>query len=165
MTEEKFSEENLLTPIKKMVIDPNFDETYLSTDQNYKFVEHPNNPDAEYRCVELLYGKFAGLIYRYGRFKIEGRDNPDKSRSLNYEYDIIHIPDNIKGVDYPTEVEKEFNDLLASVLMDIVNNWVASNKEETIFVKDKDVEARDNDTEKSVARRTIYPAGDPLSKE
>jgi len=49
--------------------------------------------------------------------------------------------------------------------MDIVNNWVNSNKEETIFVKDEDVEARDNDTEKSVARRTIYPAGGPFSKE
>jgi len=148
-----------------MVIDPNFDESYLSADQNYKFVDHPDDPEAEYRCIELLYGKFAGLIYRYGRFKIEGRDNPNNNRTLNYEYDIIHIPDNIKGVEYPAEVEKEFSDLLASILMDIVNNWVISNKEETIFVKDEDVENRIDDTEKSVARRTIYPAGDPLSKE
>lgn len=156
MTEEK--------PQKEIDFDLNLDGMFLDMTQNYKFVNHPTNPKAEYRCIEILHGDFAGLIYRYGRFKIGGRDNPDKSRTINYEYDVIQIPDTIKGVKYPPEKEREFSDLLANILIDIVNRWVESNKEETIYVKDEDVKNRDNDTEKSVARRTIYPSGDPFFK-
>ena len=143
----------------------NLDGTFLDISKNYEFVDHPDDPMAEYRCVKLLYGEFAGLIYRYGRAKVGKRDNPDSSRSINFEYDIIKIPEHIKGVSYPSEKEKEFFDLLANILIDIMNKWVDKNKKETLFVKDEDVEARDNDTEESVARRTIYSAGDPFSKE
>ena len=156
MTEEKTSEE-----IVEFALD--LDDTFLDISKTYKFVDHPDDPMAEYRCVKLLYGEFAGLVYRYGRAKIGKRDNPDSSRNINFEYDIIKIPDHVEGVSYPSEKEKEFFDLLANILIDIMNKWVEKNKDETVYVKDEDVENRDDDTEKSVARRTIYPAGNPLS--
>ena len=145
--------------------DLNTDGTFLDVSQNYKFVDHPDNPDADYRCVEILHGDFAGLVYRYGRFKIAGRDNPDNSRTIQYEYDVIQIPDHVKGVIYPPEKEKEFSNLLVNVLIDIVTKWTEKNKEETIFVKEEDVEARANNTEKLVTRRTVYPAGNPFPQE
>jgi hypothetical protein len=154
-----------MTSEKIVDFELNVEDTFLDISKFYKFVEHPDNSAAEYKCIKLLYGEFAGLIYRYGRTKIGKRDNPDSSRTINFEYDIIQIPDQVKGVSYPPEKEKEFFDLLANVLIDIMNKWAVKNKKETLYVKDEDVENRDNDTEKSVARRTIYPAGDPLSKE
>lgn len=158
MTEEKSLEE---------IVDfnLNIDGSFLDISKNYEFVDHPDDSTAEYRCIKLLRGEFAGLIYRYGRAKIGKRDNPNSSRSINFEYDIIKIPEHIKGVTYPSDKEKEFFDLLANILIDIMNKWVEKNKKETVYVKDEDVKNRDNDTEESVARRTIYPAGNPLSKE
>ena len=156
MTKEKKTTETI-------DLELNLDKTILDMSNQYEFVEHPDDHKAEYRCIKLLQGEFAGLIYRYGRSKIGKRDNPDSSRSINFEYDIIKIPDHVEGVIYPSEKEKAFFDLLANILIDIMNRWVDNNKEETIYVKDDDVEIRDDDTEKSIARRTIYPAGDPLS--
>ena len=131
----------------------------------YNIIDHPDDSSADYRCVELIGGEFAGLVYRYGRFKIAGRDNPDESRTVQYEYDVIKVPDHIKGVKYPDEKEREFSQLLGTILMDIVNKWVVENKEETILMKDEDVENRIDGAEKFVARRAVYSSGDPLSKE
>ena len=75
--------------------DLNTDGTFLDIAQNYKFVDHPDNLDTDYKCVEILRGDFVGLIYRYGRFKIAGRDNPDNSRTIQYEYDVIRVPDHV----------------------------------------------------------------------
>ena len=87
-------------PKEKMIIDFDLgsDETFADTEHNYRFVNHPNDPKADYRCVEILYGDFSGLVYRYGRFKIGGKDNPDETRTVQYEYDVIDVPDKIKGV-------------------------------------------------------------------
>jgi hypothetical protein len=145
--------------------DLNLDGTFLDIKENYKFIDHPDNPNANYRCIKLLHGKFAGLVYRYGRFKLAGRDNPNNSRTIQYEYDVIKIPENIKGVEYSDKEEKEFSTLLANILIDMMKKWTENHKSELIYVKDEDVEARINDTEKTVARRTIYPAGNPFSKE
>ena len=109
--------------------DLNSDDTFISLENNYRFVDHPDDKNADYRCVELLHGDFAGLVYRYGRFKLASRDNPDKTRTIQYEYDIIKIPKNIQGVEYPPEKEKEFSDLLATILIDIVNKWAEENKD------------------------------------
>jgi len=154
-----------MTTEETIEFDLNTDGTFLDIAQNYKFVDHPDNPEADYKCVEILRGEFSGLIYRYGRFKIAGRDNPDNSRTIEYEYDVIQIPDHVKGVSYPPEKEREFSSLLANVLIDIVTKWTEKNKEETIFVKEEDVEARANNTEKFVTRRTVYPAGNPFPQE
>lgn len=152
-------------PPEEIEFDLTLDGTFLDIKQNYEFVRHPDDPTAKYHCIKLLQGQFAGLIYRYGRFQIAGRDNPDSSRTIQYEYDVIQVPDNIKGVEYSDEEERIFSELLADILIDIIKDWDEENKEETILLKDDDVENRIDDTEKFVARRTVYPAGDPLSKE
>ena len=159
--------ENLSPQKEEMIIDFDLDsdETFISLENNYRLVDHPDDPKAEYRCFEILHGDFAGLIYRYGRFKIAGRDNPDNSRTIEYEYDVIQIPDHVKGVSYPPEKEREFSSLLANVLIDIVTKWTEKNKEETIFVKEEDVEARANNTDKLVTRRSVYPTGNPFPQE
>jgi len=162
MTKEKFKPQT-----EEMIVDFDLtsDESFIELPKKYKIVEHPDNPNAEYMCVEVLRGEFAGLIYRYGRFKIAGRDNPDDTRTIQYEYDVIKVPEHIKGVKYPDEKEREFSQLLGTILMDIVNKWVEHNNEETILMKDEDVENRIDDTEKLVARRSVYPPGNPFSKE
>ena len=158
-TAKKKTEEK--NPLKEVIFD--LDSDLKRYDDFYKIVEHPDDPTANYKCVELIKGGFKGIVYRYGRFKIAPRKHPDGSRTVNYEYDIISVPDNLKGVSLPASKEREFSKLLLDIMMEIITDWNGDNKKEIDLKLTDEVEeylnepTGNNNFEGTVTRRTFYP--------
>ena len=147
-----------------------FEDAKQRYDSWYEFVDHPTDPRADYKCFRLIRGDFKGLIYRYGKFQFSPRKNPNGTKTLQYEYDVIDIPDNILGRKYPNKKGEEFYDLLANILMEVIEDWDEGKKEEVVLnikevKEEKNEPIGNNNIEGAVTRRTFYPAGNPFSKE
>ena len=81
-------------------------------DEVYRIVPNPKdieNPDAQ-MCIQILKGPFANSIIQYGRFKVKDVENAEDPNEVmaEFEYDIVGIPEEIKGVEFTDEQGEEF---------------------------------------------------------
>ena len=128
-------------------------------DDFYEFVKDPKGKDDE-GAVRIISGPFEGMIYKYNNFKFSKPENKDEFPNMEYEFTVIHIPEEIIGVEYPDEMKESFDQLLAKILMNIVMKKIDDNKR-----VEYDNTDGESDIDESFERRVFYKINDPVSEE
>lgn len=67
-------------------------------------------------------GDWSGIIYSYGRFEIKEPDVEGGSAKFCFERDILFVPEELRGKDFPDERNIEFTTLLGKILYDILED-------------------------------------------
>ena len=125
-------------------------------DLNYELVPDPTNDDDAYWCVRLTEGPFRGLIYKYGKIGLKADDN--ETLSAKFEYDILFVPEKIRKLEFPDELREEFETYLGDIMMEMIQQQIETGD-------DEDGPNRDDNPEKFVVRRRVYPEGDPFRRK
>lgn len=89
-------------------------------DECYRIVY--DDSDKKKWCIELLKpcDPFHEILYSYGQFSINAKDENDPNPKFNYEIDIIYVPERLRDVELPDEKKGEMETLIASILLDIL---------------------------------------------
>ena len=83
----------------------------------YTFSKHEN---CEHQAIKLLGGKYENFIISYGGVKFK-ENQLENTLTLEFTYDILEQPH--------TDVDDvELRDLLGDILVDIIENQLASHK-------------------------------------
>lgn len=89
----------------------------------YKLVPHPTKPeDRKQICFEVQKGPFIGCLIQFGKVQIMKDEDDEDQVKAQYEYDIIHIPDDIKDVEFTDEEGQELEDMIGDILMVLLND-------------------------------------------
>lgn len=94
------------------------DMNIKNTRNYYDLVEHTQNEKIK---IELKNCKFKGVILSIGNLKFNNED----TTLLEFETDVISVPEALSGVDLSDEYETMFNDLIKNIVM----NWVLDSLE------------------------------------
>jgi len=86
----------------------------------YSIVHDPKDKSRWFVKLEEGAGVFAGVMYGYGKFFIKEPTEPGGKAMFNFERDILHVPESLKGKELPADKELEFTTLLGSILYDIL---------------------------------------------
>jgi len=103
----------------------------------YRLVSNPENNSEG--AVELTTGPFSGLVYKYGDFRFGKPSELDENLKVEYQFEVLHIPEEIRDVDYPEDMKDSFDQLLLNVLVDMVQDEA-----------DKEVRNRHGNTEDGI---------------
>jgi len=101
--------------------------------------------------VKIIDGPFEGLIYKYGEFKLVAPKSEDEQPAMKYDFDIIHMPPDLKNMSFPDEMKNTFDQLLVSILVDMVQDNIA----EEVRI-DYDNTNGEGDIDESFERRVFY---------
>lgn len=84
-------------------------------------------------CVELLApcAPFHGIIYSYGQFTINEPNETRQVATFTYESDIIYVPDRLRDHVLPDSAEKDMQNLLGEILLDIISDNLANTKQDS----------------------------------
>lgn len=126
----------------------------------YSLVPDPDNADADYWCIRLDKGEYTGLVYKYGEIGVSPKLNEDGTLPVNFEYDILFVPEDLRKKEFEDEKKQEFENFIGSIMMQMVQEDLDSSKETL-----EDGETGDDDSKKFVVRRRIHTEGNPFSKE
>ena len=126
----------------------------------YSLVPDPDNADANYWCIRLDKGEYTGLVYKYGEIGVSPKLNEDGTLPVNFEYDILFVPEDLRKKKFEDEKKQEFENFIGSIMMQMVQEDLDSNEE----IIDNG-ETGDDNSEKFVVRRRIHTEGSPFSKE
>ena len=124
----------------------------------YKLVPDPD--DNEEGAIEIISGPFTGLVYKYGDFRFKKAESEDEQPTVEYHFEVIHIPEEIRDVEYPDVMKESFDKLLVDILLDIVQENIA--KEVRV---DYDSTDGEGDIDESFERRVFYKIDNPVSQE
>ena len=69
----------------------------------------------DFSCIKLLQPPYKGVIFKYGKVGFGEKENPDGTRSMKFDYDILFNPhetdlDNKEFIDYIGDMLIEFLD-------------------------------------------------------
>ena len=131
-------------------------EKDYSIEDYYKLIPDPDDPKEG--AIEVTLGPFAGLVYKYGDFRFVKPVTENDPPTVEYHFEVIDIPEEIRDVEYPDEMKESFDQLLVNILIHMVQKDVA--KEVRVDNDDTDGEG---DTDKSFERRVFYKINDPVS--
>jgi hypothetical protein len=124
----------------------------------YCLVADPD--DDKEGAVEITGGPFTGMVYKYGDFKFNKPESEDAEPTVEYHFEVIHIPEEIRDVEYPDEMKESFDRLLVSILIDLVRDQVT---QETRV--DYDSTNGEGDIDESFERRVFYKINNSVSEE
>jgi hypothetical protein len=124
----------------------------------YSLVPDPDNADADYWCIRLDKGEYTGLVYKYGEIGVSPKLNEDGTLPVNFEYDILFVPEDLRKKEFMDEKKQEFENFLGSIMMQMI--------QEDLDIKSMgDDSSTDVDSEKKfVVRRRISTEGSAFSK-
>jgi hypothetical protein len=124
----------------------------------YSLVPDPDNADADYWCIRLDKGEYTGLVYKYGEIGVSPKLNEDGTLPVNFEYDILFIPEELRKKEFEDEKKNEFENFIGSIMMQMV--------QEDLDIKSMgDDSSTDVDSEKKFAvKRRIDTTGSPFDK-
>ena len=126
----------------------------------YSLVPDPDNADADYWCIRLDKGDYTGLVYKYGEIGVSPKLNEDGTLPVNFEYDILFIPEDLRKKEFEDEKKNEFENLIGNIMMQMVQEDLDSNEEIL-----EDGKTGDDDSKKFVVRRRIRTDNDTFSKK
>ena len=126
----------------------------------YSLVPDTDNADANYWCIRLDKGEYTGLVYKYGEIGVSPKLNEDGTLPVNFEYDILFVPEDLRKKKFEDEKKQEFENFIGSIMMQMVQEDLDSNEE----IIDNG-ETGDDNSEKFVVRRRIHTEGNTFSKE
>ena len=124
----------------------------------YKLVPDPKDPSEG--AVEIVLGTFTVFVYNYGDFRFVKAVSEDAQPTIEYQFEVIDIPEEIRDVEYPDEMKESFDKLLVDILIDMVQKDVA--KEVRV---DNDNTDGESDIDETFERRVFYKLNDPVSSE
>ena len=126
----------------------------------YKLVSNPK--DSKIGAVEITAGPFSGMIYKYGDFQFVKPETEDaaKKTKVTYEFEVIHMPEEMMNVEYPDVMKESFDQLMVGILLDMV-------KKDTERKARVDYDSSDgeSDIDESFERRVFYETGNTVSEE
>ena len=91
------------------------------TEQKTKPYVFAQRPDDDYTCIKLTEGKYAEIIYKYGNVGFKEVEDKEKL-SVIFDYNILKNPKNV-DID-----EQEFIDHIGDILIDLVEEQLATGK-------------------------------------
>ena len=115
----------------------------------YRVVQDPGD-DVE-GAIEITSGPFSGMIYKYGDFRFKKPESEDEQPTVEYHFEVIHIPEEIRDVEYPSEMKESFDQLMVGILMDMVQK----DAQREVRV-DYDSTGGEGDIDESFERRVFY---------
>ena len=131
-----------------------------SLKEYYSLVPDPNDPDADYWCIRFEKGEYEGVVYKYVEIVFKTQVNPDGTLSVNFEYDILYVPSELREKEFADDKKYEFENFIGNIMMQMVQEDLDKNEELL-----EDGSTGDDDSEKFVVRRRIRTESDPFSKE
>jgi len=86
--------------------------TDQTKNKKYAFVQREGD---DFSCIKLLQPPYKGVIFKYGKVGFGEDENPDGTRSMKFDYDILFNPhemdlDNKEFIDYIGDMLVEFLD-------------------------------------------------------
>jgi hypothetical protein len=137
--------------------------TTTESDENeieeyYEFTRYPKGSDTG--AIRITRGPFLGLIYKYLEYKFSKIDEETGKPTVQFEFDILDVPDEMKDVEFPDEMKESFHQLLGTILIDIVTKDAAK----SVRV-DYDDTNREGDIDESFERRVFYENSTPVLEE
>ena len=86
--------------------------TDQTKNKKYAFVQREGD---DFSCIKLLQSPYKGVIFKYGKVGFSENENPDGTRSMKFDYDILFNPhemdlDNKEFIDYIGDMLVEFLD-------------------------------------------------------
>ena len=86
--------------------------TDQTKNKKYAFVQREGDA---FSCIKLLQPPYKGVIFKYGKVGFSENENPDGTRSMKFDYDILFNPhetdlDNKEFIDYIGDMLIEFLD-------------------------------------------------------
>ena len=117
----------------------------------------PDPDDEKEGVVQIRLGPFTGLVYKYGDFRFKKPESEDEQPQIEYQFEVIDIPEEIRDVQYPDDMKESFDQLLVNILMDLVQDQVA----EEVRV-DYDSTNGEGDIDESFERRVFYKIDNPV---
>lgn len=133
-------------------------EEQVNIKDYYEYIPHPKTP--EKGAVKITSGPFSGMVYTYGDYKFSKVDEDTGTPSVRFSFDVLDIPEEMAGVEYPDEMRKSFSQLLGDILSDIVMDDI----ENSVKV-DYDNTNREGDIDESFERRVFYENSTPVLEE
>ena len=95
--------------------------------EHYEFV---SSPEGDEMYIELVGDTpWKGTVYKYGKVGVALKDEykdavpedaPADALTLKYEYDIVSVPEELVGKDFPDDLFMDFERLLGDILVDIM---------------------------------------------
>lgn len=98
-------------------------------------------------CIRLKAEPFEGVIYRYGKVKLQVNEENDDHLTANFVYDILVVPEQLQEQTFEDEVKWDFERLIGDILMDIVQTAI-DNSEVT--------ETEDEDGNLTIKRKVTF---------
>jgi hypothetical protein len=99
----------------------------METKSKYELIKYDDDETYAFRLTE---GKFKDVVYKYNRFGIIEPKENDEVLNYKFEYDILEIPEEIRGKQYSDDEGKEFEELIGDILIKVI--------EENIEFKEED---------------------------
>ena len=84
--------------------------------RKYAFVQREGD---DFTCINLLEGKYKGIIYKYGNVGFAKDENPDGTLPMKFDYDIIFNPHEETSID-----KQEFIDYIGDILIEQLEKQV-----------------------------------------
>lgn len=100
------------------------------TRDKYKIVFDPNDPKKWVVQLTAACAPFNGVLYSYGEFFAKDTENGMENAKLNFQTEIIYVPEHLRGVEFPDEVSIEMDKLLGEILFDIIETHAHAAKTE-----------------------------------
>ena len=91
----------------------------------YELVEMEENNYA----FKILDGKFKDVIYKYNRFGLVEPEEGEEVLKYRFEYDIIEIPEEIRGKKYSDKEGIEFEKMIGEILIQVLEENVETEEE------------------------------------
>jgi len=92
----------------------------------YELIELDENQHA----FRLIDGKFKDVIYKYNRFGLVEPEEDEETLKYRFEYDIIEIPEEIRGKKYSDKEGLEFEKLIGDILIQVLEENVEYEEED-----------------------------------
>lgn len=103
----------------------------------YKFYDVLPDPTIEDGwCVQLKNCDFAGIKYRYGKFKIVEKENENGHAQCVFDYNVIDVPEELAAKVFPDERQQELNNLMGDIVIEILEDYFIDKDRSEIITKD-----------------------------
>jgi hypothetical protein len=86
--------------------------------------------DEKQHAFRLIDGKFKDVIYKYNRFGLVEPEEGEETLKYRFEYDIIEIPEEIRGKKYSDKEGLEFEKLIGDILIQVLEENVEFEEED-----------------------------------
>lgn len=103
----------------------------------YERVALQNEPDQW--GIHILQGPYKGVVYKYGKVSIDKKRKlilGSERSTIKYEYDILFVPEKLRGKELSEEEETHFHNFLGDVLVSLLHEYYehkSSNPEKLVL--------------------------------